>query len=156
MKKILAVLLLGFIFILGAKSNIFAQANGITELVDNFQKATDLQRSQILEDSLGREISVSAIVSNVGEYNFFNTADDIGKIYYQVSTEQQKTKNNVPYEIVFLFKEKKQIKDISKGWTMQQAGKIIRIIDERLQISLWLLCADLTEEDKVLFKQIVE
>ncbi|MCU0651941.1 MAG: hypothetical protein MUC39_03255 [Candidatus Omnitrophica bacterium] len=156
MKKSLGLLLLGFIFVLGINTAAYTGISDIAELVDTFQKATDLQRNQILQDNLGQEISTSGIVSNVSEYNFFNTASDSGKTYFQASTELQKTKINTPYEVIFLFKDKDKIKDINKGWTMQQSGKIIRILDERLQITVWLLCADLTEDDKTLFSQTIE
>jgi len=122
-------------------------------LVDSFQKATDLQREQILKDNSGKEISASGIVTNAGQYDFFDAANDIKGTYYQVITQQQKTKNNTPYQVVFLFKDKDRVKDVEKGQAIQKDGKIIRVLDERLQISVWLFCGELTEKEKALFNQ---
>ncbi len=152
MKKIIASVFL-FLFILGAGSLCYAEAMDIEGVVDSFQKATDLQKNQILEENSGRAISCGGIVNNVGEYDFFDTVNDIRGSYYRLTTEQQKTKNNTPYQLVFLFQDKESAKDIDKGQSVQKDGKIIRIIDERLQVSVWIFCGELTDKDKGLFKQ---
>jgi len=54
--------------------------------------------------------------------------------------------------VILLFKDKESVKDIDKGQSIQKDGKIIKIDDERLQIAVWLLCGDLSEKDKTLFK----
>lgn len=153
MKRILSVLMFFLIFIFGVLSLSYSKPIEIEGLVDNFQKATDLQRDQILKDNLGKEVSANGIVSNVGEYDFFDIVNDLKGTYYQVSLEQQKTKDSVLYQVILLFKDKDKVKDIDKGESIQKDGKIIRIIDERLQIAVWLLCDELTETDKALFKQ---
>ncbi len=141
------------IFIFAAGGFAYAAAGDIAGLVDNFQKATDLQKDQIIADNSGKGTSAGGTVSNVGEYDFFDIVSDVKGTYYQVSTQQQMTKNNVPYQMIFLFKDKDLVKDISKGQDIQKDGRIIRITDERLQISVWILCGDLAEKDKALFKQ---
>lgn len=141
------------IFIFAAGGFSYAAAADIAGLVDDFQKATDLQRGQIIADNSGKGISTGGTVSNVGEYDFFDIVSDIKGTYYQVSTQQQMTKNNVPYQVIFLLKDKDLVKDISKGQAIQKDGRLIRITDERLQISVWILCGDLAEKDKALFKQ---
>ncbi|MDD4980812.1 MAG: hypothetical protein PHC54_06075 [Candidatus Omnitrophica bacterium] len=153
MKKIVKTCAFFLIFIFGVGGLSYCGTMDIGELVDNFQKATDLQKEQILKDNLGKEISAGGKVSNVGEYDFFDTGSDFKGTYYQVSTEERKTKNNVLYQLIFLFKDKDKVKDINKGEDIQKDGKIIRINDERLQISVWLLSAELTEDDKLLLKQ---
>ncbi|MDD5196748.1 MAG: hypothetical protein PHV92_03905 [Candidatus Omnitrophica bacterium] len=153
MKKILLVSAFSLAVLLGLNRLSYAAAMDIEGLVDNFYKATDLQKTQVLKDSLGKEISCAGTVSNAGEYDFFDTTNDLGSTYYQVSTIPQKTKNNVTYQLAFLFKDKDKVKDIDKGQHIQQSGKIIRILDERLQISVWIFCGELTQEDKTLFKQ---
>lgn len=152
MKKLTLLFILALVFILGAIKFSYAQATDIGDLVDNFQKATDLQKTQILKDNLTKDIAAAGVVSNVGEYDFFDIVNDIKGTYYQVSCEQQKTKNNTPYQVIFLFKDKDKVADIQKGQNFQQTGKIVRINDERLQIAVWLLCADITDNDKLLFK----
>lgn len=153
MKKLIKTCAFSLIFALGIISSSYCEALDIGELVDNFQAATDLQRVQIVKDNLSKEITGRGRVVNVGEYDFFDVTNDIKGIYYQVTTELQKTKNNIPYQLIFLFKDRDKVKDIEKGQNIEMSGKTIRINDERLQISLWLFCGELTENDKALFKQ---
>ena len=153
MKKRLLSCAFSLTVILGVGGVSYAAVMDIEGLVDNFYKATDLQRTQVLKDNLGKEITCGGTVSNVGEYDFFDTANDFGSTYYQVSLTPQKTKNNVTYQLVFLFKDKDKVKDIDKGAKIQKDGQIIRITDERLQISVWIFCGELAESDKALFKQ---
>ena len=140
-------------FLLGLGKFAYAETTDIAGLVDNFYKATDLQREQILKDNLGKEVSAGGKVNNVGEYDFYDMANDLKGAYYQVTTESEKTKNNVIYQLIFLFKDKDKAKDIDRGQNVQKDGKIIRITDERLQIAVWLFCGELGENDKALMKQ---
>jgi len=152
MKKILASCVFSLVLIMGFGRCAYSAGIGIEELVDSFYKATDLQREQILKDNLGKEVSASAKVSNAGEYDFFDTVNDLKGTYYQVVSEPQKTKDNVTYQLNFLFKDKDKAKDIDKGQTIQKDGKIIRILDERLQISVWIFCGELSVADQALMK----
>ena len=140
-------------FILGITGVSYCAQMDIADLVDKFQNATDLQKDQILADNLGKEITAGGVVINAGEYDFFDTVNDIKGTYYQVGTEQQKTKNNTLYQLIFLFKDKDKAKDIDKGQLIQKDGSLIRITDERLQIAVWIFCGELTDSDKALFKQ---
>ena len=153
MGKLIKVCAFFLIFVFGIFGSSYCKALDAGELVDNFQNATDLQKDQIVKDNLNKEILSRGSVVNVGEYDFFDVTNDIKGIYYQVTTELQKTKNNILYQLIFLFKDRDKVKDIEKGQNIEMSGKIIRIIDERLQISLWLFCGELTENDKALFKQ---
>jgi len=152
MARIRRIGVLVLMFILGLSLFSYCKPVEIAELVDNFQSGTGLQKDQLVKDNLGKEISASGIVSDAGEYDYFDTANDLKGTYYQVITEQQKTKNNIPYQVIFLFKDKDTVKDIDKGENIQKEGKIIRIMDERLQIAVWIFCGELTEKDKALFK----
>jgi len=153
MKKLLLGGFVSLVLILGFGKFGYSAGLNIEEVTDNFYKATDLQRDQILKDNLGKEISADAKVTNAGEYDFFDTNSDVKGTYYQITTEPQKTKNNVTYQIIFLFKDKNKAKDIDKGQRVQKEGQIIRILDERLQISVWIFCGELTDKDKALFNQ---
>ncbi|MDD5166001.1 MAG: hypothetical protein PHQ57_01265 [Candidatus Omnitrophica bacterium] len=152
MNKLTGIVILSLVLIFGVCSLAYCQAIDIAKLVDDFQSATDLQKDQILKDNLGGNISASGIISNAGEYDFFDTANDFKGTYYQVLTEQQKTNKNTPYQLIFLFKDKNEVQDMNKGTKIQKDGQIIRILDERLQISVWLFCGDLSEDDKALLK----
>ncbi|MDD5356338.1 MAG: hypothetical protein PHY56_07380, partial [Candidatus Omnitrophica bacterium] len=138
MKKILVGVLVSLAFIFGLGKFAYCATLSVEELIDNFYKATDLQKEQILKDNLGKEVSASAKVSNAGEYDFFDTNSDVNGAYYQITTEPQKTNNNVTYQLILLFKDKNKAKDINKGQKVQKEGQIIRILDERLQISVWI------------------
>jgi len=131
----------------------FSYAADINTLVDQFKQATDLQRQQILKDNFASDISASGIVSNVEEYNYFKEKTDTLKKYYRISTQTQNTPQDTPYEVVFLYKNESEVKDIPKGERLEAAGKIIKIVDERLQITVWIFSGELTEQEKDLFKQ---
>lgn len=152
MKKSLVILAGCAVLVLCAVGLCYCGGMDIGSLVDDFSKATDLQRAKILEDNIGKDISAAGVVTNAGEYDFFDIVNDIKGMYYQVATEVQKSNKNIPYQVVFLFKDRDKVRNIDKGQRVQKDGKIIRILDERLQITVWLLCGDLTDSDKALFK----
>ncbi len=129
----------------------YPQAGEITNIVDQFKQATDLQREQIKKDNFGKELTGSGIVANAEEYNFFNEKKGLTGKYFRITTVEQKSINNTPYQVNFLFKDLNAVKDINKGQKIEQTGKIIKIIDERLQISLWLYIGELAAEEKELF-----
>lgn len=142
-----------FLILFGICNISYCAAIDIGALVDTFQKSTDLQRNQLLQDNIGKDFAAEGTVVNVGEYDLFDIVNDTRGTYYQVITQPQKTANNVPYQAVFLFKDKDSIEKINKGENFRKDGKIVRIDDERLQIAVWLLCGELTEKDKSLFRQ---
>ncbi|MDD5594954.1 MAG: hypothetical protein PHY94_01795 [Candidatus Omnitrophica bacterium] len=129
----------------------FAQALEVNSLVDQFKQATDLQREQIKKDDFGKDLTASGIVANVEEYNFFNEKKDLTRKYFRVTTTEQKTPSNTTYQVNFLFKDLTAVKDMNKGEKKELTGKIIKILDERLQISLWLYIGELSAEEKELF-----
>ena len=153
MKKAAKISAFSLFLLLTVSGVSYCQATDINAFIDTFQKSTDLQRSQLLNDNLGKDIGAGGMVANVGEYDLFDIVNDIRGVYYQVTIQQQKTANNVPYQVIFLFKDKSPIENINKGDNFQKDGKIVRIDDERLQIAVWVLCADLTAKDQSLFRQ---
>jgi hypothetical protein len=124
----------------------------ITELVDQYQHATDLQKRELEKTFIGKTISASGAVENVGEYNFFDINTDTGESYYRVITRQQETAAKTPYQVIFMYKDKEKLKNLSKGEAMNKEGVIINIVDERLQISVWIYEDELTAKDRELFK----
>ena len=123
----------------------FAQGNPITDLADKFVQATDLARAQIKQDYVGKEIEVEGVIFNVEDYNFFDEKKDNTEKYYRVTTDVQKTPNNVSYQVVFLYKDLEKVKDLVRGGKIEKTGKIVKIIDEGLQISIWILDGELTD-----------
>ncbi len=130
-----------------------AKAETITDVVDQFKQATSLQRAQIVNDYFGTTVSGEGTINNVEEYNFFNEKKDIVYKYYRVTTNEQKTARGILYQVIFLSKDFGAVKDLDKGQSISRKGKIIRILDERLQISIWLYDGELTAEEKELFTQ---
>lgn len=141
------------IFILALSVFSYAETMDIGQLVDSFYKATDLQREKILKDNLGKEVACGGKVNNVGEYDFFDTVNGLKGSYFQAVIEPKKTKNDAVYQLIFLFKDREKAANIDKGQDIQKDGKIIKIIDERLQISVWIFCGEQAEEDKLLLKK---
>ena len=124
----------------------------IGELVDQYKHATDLQRQELEKNFIGNKISVSGTVENVGQYDFFDVSNDTGGIYYKVLLQQETTQNKVPYQVVLLYKDKESVKDINRGQAMEKEGNIVKIVDERLQIAVWIYNGELTDRERQLFK----
>jgi len=124
----------------------------IGELVDQYQHATDLQKRELEKNFIGKTISASGTVENVGEYNFFDINTDTGEQYYRVTTRQKDTAGKTPYQVVFMYKDKTKLLNISRGEPISKEGTIINIVDERLQISIWIYEDELTARDRLLFK----
>lgn len=124
----------------------------VGELVDQYKHATDLQRQELEKNFIGKSLSVSGMVENVGQYDFFDISNDTGGIYYKVLLQQQETANKVPYQIVLLYKDKDNVRDINRGQEMEKEGKIFKIVDERLQIAVWVYNGELTDRERELFK----
>lgn len=120
-------------------------------LVDQYKNATDVQRAELEKHFLGSRITASGTIENVGEYNFFDINTDTGEMYYKVTTAQQETAGKTPYQVLFIYKDKASVRDLGRGERIEKEGTIINIVDERLQISVWLYEDTLTSRDKELF-----
>jgi hypothetical protein len=130
----------------------YSYAITVEELVDQYQHATDLQKQDLEKTYIGKRISASGMVDNVAEYNFFDIDTDTGESYYRVITRQQETAGKTPYQIIFMYKDRSKLVDISRGQTMKEDGILINLVDERLQIAVWIYEDELTAKDKQLFK----
>ena len=148
MKKIFSLLV---IILLAANLAHSAEVN-IGELVDQYKHATDLQRQDLENNFIGKRITASGVIENVGEYDFFDITNDTGGKYYKVLALQQETANKVPYQIVFLFKDKSRLVDLNRGEPIEKEGSIMKILDERLQIAVWIYEGELTSKELNLFK----
>jgi hypothetical protein len=101
---------------------------------------------------IGTRITGRGIIDNVGEYNFFDINTDTGEKYYRVITRQQETAGKTPYQVIFIYKDKDKIKTLSKDESIEKEGTLINIVDERLQIAVWIYEDELTSRDRELFK----
>jgi len=145
-------LILTIAMVLGMASYSYGASISIGELVDQYQHATDLQKRELEKNFIGKTISAGGTVENVAEYNFFDINTDTGQTYYRVITRQQETAAKTPYQVVFMYKDKEKLKDLSKGEAISKEGIMINIVDERLQISVWIYEDALTSRDRELFK----
>lgn len=150
MKKIAGIFMI--LFILSIVSAGHCEKIDIGELVDQYKHATDLQRQDLEKKFIDTRISAAGTVENVGEYDFFDISNDTGGKYYKVLTLQQETANKVPYQVIFLYKDAESVRNISKGETIEKEGNLVKIIDERLQIAVWIYDGELTSREKDLFK----
>ena len=140
------------VIILSMASYSYCANIDIGELVDQYQHATDVQKQDLEKNFIGKRITGRGIVDNVSEYNFFDINTDSGEVYYRVVTRQQDTAGKTPYQVIFMYKDKGKITDISRGENMDKEGTLINIVDERLQISVWIYEDELTSKDRELFK----
>lgn len=138
--------------ILSVASYSYGAGIDIGELVDQYQHATDVQKQELEKKFLGKRIAGRGIVENAGEYNFFDTNTDTGEKYYRAITRQQETAGKTPYQVIFMYKDKSRVTDVSRGETMEKEGTLINIADERLQIAVWIYEDELTPKDRELFK----
>ncbi|MBI5124065.1 MAG: hypothetical protein HZA72_01440 [Candidatus Omnitrophica bacterium] len=151
MNKIFGIILIA-LMALSISSIAYCEKVDMAELVDQYKHATDLQRDELTKQFTGKRITGSGIVENVGEYDFFDISNDTGGKYYKVLTRQQETPNKVPYQVVFLYKDKDKVRDIDRGEPIEKEGNIIKLEDERLQIAVWIYDGELTSRERDLFK----
>ena len=130
----------------------FCQDVGITQLVDKYKNDTDIQRSAVEKEYLGRTITVSGMVSDVRKENTFDVVNDVKRHYYKVITNVENTPAGNPYRAVLIYKDISKVKNIDKGQKISFSGNIIRVVNERLYLSVWLSADQLTAQEKELFK----
>ncbi|MBC8436601.1 MAG: hypothetical protein H8D90_01770 [Candidatus Omnitrophica bacterium] len=130
----------------------YAQELQVDAIVDEFKEATDVQRQQLRDYYRDREIIGFGTVDNVREYNTFDEVNDIERRYYEIISVIQKTAKGNPYKVIFLYKNLNKVKGINKGQVIERSANILRIIDDRLWISVWLYEGELTPEEKAQFR----
>jgi hypothetical protein len=150
-RMMMKIISLSVIILLIASFGYCADVN-IGELVDQYKHATDLQKRDLEKNFIGKIISGSGTIENAGEYDFFDVTNSTGGKYYKVLALQQETANKVPYQLVFLFKDKDRVKDMNRGELIEKEGNIVKIVDERLQIAVWIYNGELTDRERELFK----
>ena len=124
----------------------------IGQLVDQYQHATDVQKQELEKNFIGTRMTGRGVIDNVGEYNFFDINTDTGEAYYRVITRQQETAGKTPYQVIFIYKDKNKVRDFSRDESIEKEGTLINIVDERLQIAVWIYEDELTARDRELFK----
>jgi len=118
----------------------------IDELADRYREATDIQRNEIERACRGQEILVSGTVKNAGEYNFFDEQNDIRKSFYRLVTDVQETPQGTSYQISLLYKNANNVKRLSMGEIIKKYGRLWKLVDDGLWISVWLYGEDVGGE----------
>lgn len=149
MKKILGIIIISTA--LAVFSAAYCASIDIGELVDQYKHATDVQRQELEKNFLGKRLTGSGVIENVGQYDFFDINTDTGEKYYKVLTQLQETSGKTPYQVVFLYKDKNKVIDMARGERIEKEGTIINVVDERLDIAIWLYEDELTARDRELF-----
>jgi len=146
------ILTLSFAILLPLTCCLAFQLLDSGDLINRFSKATDIQKKEIVSEVFGQETVGGGVVANADEYNFFDEKKDLTAKYYRVTTLPQKTDAGVKYELIFLFKDRVTVESLTKGENIEFAGNIVKLVDQRLQIDLWLYCAEITPQEEELFK----
>lgn len=152
MKQILRGIFLALFSIGVIFSFSYCEELQMDAIVDQFKDATDVQRQQLRDYYRDREILGFGTVDNVREYNAFDETNDIERHYYEIITAIQKTGKGNPYKVIFLYKDLNKVKDMDKGQVIERGANILRIIDDRLWISVWLYEGELTSGEKAQFR----
>lgn len=148
----IAQVFLGLFFAAAVFSFVYAEELQMDVIVDRFKEATDVQRRQLREDYAGRRILGVGTVDNVRDYNTFDEVNDIERHYYEVINVIRKTPKGTPYKLIFLYKDLDKVKGLDKGQMIERSGNILRIIDDRLWVSVWLYEEEWTPEEKAQFR----
>lgn len=152
MRRLPGVIFAALAFTAAVPFFAYSQELEMAQVVEQFRQATDVQRDELCDFYKDKQILGSGTVENVREYNTFDEANDIERNYYEVITNLQKTPQGSPYKVIFLYKSRDKIKDISRGQIMERRAGILRVIDDRLWTSVWLYEGEFSPEEKAQFK----
>ena len=152
MRYVLKMILIAALFTAVNLSLSYCEELQIDQIVDQFKAATDVQRMELKELYKDREVLGVGIVDNVRDYNTFDEVNDIERNYYQIISTVEKTPKGNSYKVIFLYKNLNKVKNIDKGQLIERNASILRIIDDRLWISVWLYEGEFTEEEKAQFR----
>jgi len=136
LKSILLSPIILFFILLSFKSNA---ATSVESLVDKFVSLTEIQQKSYAEKIEG-SITVygSGEIEDVAYPSWLDIYKE-AKGYYRVVIKPQETSNGNLYDIVFLFKDLDKIKDFNKGDKIRKAGKLLKIINWGMWVSVWIL-----------------
>ena len=153
MRKYATIIVMAAIFFSSFVAGLsFCQDIGISRLVDEYNADTDIQKEAIVKKYLGSKITVDGIVKDAKDEKTFDVVNDIERNYYKVITNVNNTTAGNSYRAVLIYKDKSRVKDLKKGQNISLSGNIIRIVDERFYLSVWISAEPLTNQERELFK----
>ena len=151
MKNKIRIIVGALLFLAALFTSSYSWAIAVSDLVDEFVAATDVQRDSMIIKYTDEKASATGVVENVKDFNTFNEKIDKGALYYQVVLAGQKTALGNAYQVSFFYKTADEVKNIAKTQQMTEKGAILKIVDERLWISVWLYVGTLGPEEKTMF-----
>lgn len=125
----------------------------VDELITQYNKATDLQRTQILGDYQYKTISVSGIVENVEEWDIFDERNQVKKTFYRVTTQSTQIDPTNYYNVSIFYKDRAEADKLNRGQVINIEGILVKIITEPGSFSIWVYPGEISEEDKIMFAQ---
>ena len=120
------------------------------QLVGEYKHATNLQRKQLDKHYKYAPASVEGTVKNVEDWNCFDERTDKKALYYRVVTTPQTTPEGAQYQVYVIYKDMNKAKKINEGQKINMEGALLRVVDEKIQFSVWVYADELTPEDKVM------
>lgn len=129
----------------------YCRAIEVSDFVDQFVAATDVQRSELVKKSAGEKVSVKGTIADVKEHDTFDERVDKGARYYKVILDPQKSVINNSYQVSVFYKTEAEVKNFTRGQEFAAEGSILKIIDEKLYISVWLYAGLIGPEEKAMF-----
>ncbi len=151
MRHIFRMMVTASLFFTAIFLSTYCSAGDVAELVDQFKKSTDLQQTKLVDQYMFRDMSGKGVVANVEEYDAFDLTSDTRSKYYKVVTAVQNTPQGNPYIVSFFYKTKDEVKDIAKGEPIEKTGAVLKILDERLWVTVWLYTDDVGPQEKLMF-----
>jgi hypothetical protein len=125
----------------------------VNDLMERYNKATDLQRSAIMGEYQYKTVSVNGVVDNVEAWDTFDERDQTKARYYRVTTGRQQLDAKNFYSIAVFYKDRAKAEKFEKGQDIKVDGSLIKIMYIPGLFSIWVYPEELTAEDKVMFMQ---
>jgi len=139
-----------FLFLVTGVS--FCEDAGVSRLVDEYNKDTDIQKSVIDKEYAGKKIMVEGTVDDVGQEKTFDVVNDAERVYYKVTTNIKNSAGGNAYRAILIYKDINKVRNINKNQRIAFSGDLIKVVDELLYLSIWLSADPLTEHEKELFR----
>lgn len=136
----------------GACGDSYCEPMEAEELTDRYYNATDVQRKIFGQKYRAQPVVVSAKVKDVKEEDTFDVVNDVKRRYYKVTTEPQNTPAGNSFSAVIIYKDIDSVTNIDRGRWMTKEGKLLKVVDDRLFLSVWLYEGELSQKERELFK----
>jgi hypothetical protein len=125
----------------------------VDELIKGYNKATDLERSSIMNGHQYKPLSVKGVIENVESWDAFDERTQTKARYYRVTTERQRLDPENTYIVSIFYNDIAKVEKLSKGQAIDVEGSLIKILATPGLFSIWVYAGEMTAEDKVMLEQ---